>query len=115
MPKRFNRDIAKRDFDCYDCRLSYEKGRPLIWDNMRDCRICEKCLQKLEILLEQEADKIALEGKRPRWNPSMKGVKPWEMNDFDVNNYPLPILREYIEIQKYPPQKNGRSGEGQFQ
>ena len=93
--RRFNRDIARREFTCYDCRAEWERGSELVFDNKRDCRICVRCLKKLESLLEEDAASLALEGKKPRWDATMGG-KPWHHGDYDINSWSEDLQREYV-------------------
>lgn len=96
---RFSRDIAKREFTCYDCRTEWERGSEIVFDNKRDCRICARCLKKLEQLLEEEKDSLALEGKKPRWNAAMGG-KPWQHGDYDINSWSEDLQREYVALSR---------------
>ena len=97
--RRFNRDIARKEFNCYDCRESWNPGSELVFDNKRNCKICARCFKKLESMIEEEKDALALAGKKPRWNAD-SGSKPWEMGDYDINSWPEELQREYREIEE---------------
>jgi hypothetical protein len=107
--RRFNRDIAKREFTCYDCRTEWERGSELVFDNKRDCKICIRCLKKLEAMLSEEKEAIAHEGKKPRWNPSA-GIKPWLIGDYDINSWPEDLQLEYRDLERQKTEAMYASG-----
>lgn len=99
MRSRFARDISKKDFDCYDCRGAFERGTEMAWDNSRNCRLCIKCLKRLEDLIKQDADNLAVAGAKPRWNAESH-AKPWEIEDWYIEGWPLPLQNEYYLLEK---------------
>lgn len=96
--KRFKLDIARREFDCYDCRHSFESGSQFAWDNTRNCKICSRCLDKLSKMVGSDSDDSLSENttkKKVYWDVSMLPTRPWVIGNYDINSWPIEIQREY--------------------
>lgn len=97
--RRFRPDKARREVECFDCRVYIEVGGNFAWDNLRNCKVCSRCFAKLKELLGE----AAAEGKLVRWNPDC-AVKPWEMGDYDINYWPEYLQQEYVTLSSSPEQ-----------
>lgn len=105
---RFKLDVARRDFDCYDCRLSLEGGNSFAWDNTRNCKLCIKCHDKLVLIVGSTSDgSISDETTKVRvyWDSKMLPIKPWEIGNYDINKWPEEIQREYVEVERKTRQR----------
>lgn len=102
MQRRFRFAHANRDIFCYDCRIGIETGGQFVWDNKRDNKVCVKCYEKLqEIVGSSEATETDKSTKqRVYWSPELLPTKPWEIGNYDINNWPEDIQQEYVDISK---------------
>lgn len=96
---RFRPDRARREIECYDCRIYIETGGDFAWDNFRNCKVCSRCLVKLKSILEE----AAAAGKLVRWSADCS-VRPWQMNDYDIDSWPDHIQQEYVNLSRSPEQ-----------
>jgi hypothetical protein len=101
--KRFKLDIARREFDCYDCRYGFEQRQQFAWDNLRNCKICSKCLDKLSKFGDASNGSLSenITQQKVYWDISMLPTKPWSIGNYDINSWPAEIQREYASIAQH--------------
>jgi hypothetical protein len=104
MPDRFNLDITRKDFYCYDCSKTVSTGGQFSWDNNRKTRICLLCLDKLKEIVGSSDDSVsdAPTKKKVYWDKSMLPTKPWTIGNHDINSWPIHIQKEYSRLSSSP-------------
>lgn len=83
-----------------DCREEVYSGEKFCWDNKRNRRICNACVEKLKELAgfkDEDEDKPIK--KAVPWDAAMS-VKPWEIGNFDINSWPAHIQKEYVDLSR---------------
>jgi hypothetical protein len=95
MNTRFRTTHAKARFICFDCQQWVDETMQMAWDNRRNQRICIPCFDKLSDILGEENREP--KKQRVEWDSSMS-KKPWEIGNYDINNWPLELQREYREL-----------------
>lgn len=107
MQNRFRHTRSIKAFDCYDCRKIVNEGDNICWDNKRNVRICIPCFDKLIEMVGDGSDGSVSKGttkERVYWDSNMLPTKPWEIGNYDINNWPENIQQEYVALSRSPEQ-----------
>jgi hypothetical protein len=99
MQNRFNLDIARKSFFCYDCSRTTEVGGQFSWDSLRKTRICLPCLDKLKDMVGTSDDSVSdgtTTKKKVYWDKTMLPTRPWTIGNYEINSWPPHTQKEYV-------------------